>query len=231
MFLTDEQWKVLKPILEPPQTPRRGRPWKDGRAVFEALDSSPKCNMGIEAGWGEKDCLGGTWNGGGAMNYKQLSMEERSTLALLRAQGYGVVEIAKVLGRHRVTIWREVGRYRAERAQEHALSARCSAPRSAAPPARCAPRALSCRYFIAILLPQSPHNQDLLLPPTSKNSVLHLLCEFARHPDNLQQTHRQQPQRAVVRKRTKHSRLSPATQGPTFADSGCVSGGARGVPR
>ena len=60
------------------------------------------------------------------MSYKQLSMEERSTLAALRAQGYGVVEIAKVLGRHRVTIWREVGRnraahdgrYRAERGNE-----------------------------------------------------------------------------------------------------------------
>src|SRR5258707_3768224 len=38
-FLTDEQWKVLQPILEPPQAPRRGRPWKDGRAVLEAIFS------------------------------------------------------------------------------------------------------------------------------------------------------------------------------------------------
>jgi transposase len=37
MFLTDEQWKVLKPVLDPPQAPRRGRPWKDGRAVLEAI--------------------------------------------------------------------------------------------------------------------------------------------------------------------------------------------------
>ena len=66
------------------------------------------------------------------MKYQQLSPEERSTLAALRAGGYGVVEIAKVLGRHRVTIWREVerngaahdGRYRAERAQEHAVARR-----------------------------------------------------------------------------------------------------------
>ena len=66
------------------------------------------------------------------MKYQQLSLEERSTLAALRGGGYGVVEIAKVLGRHRVTIWREVernraahdGRYRAERAQEHAVARR-----------------------------------------------------------------------------------------------------------
>src|SRR5438093_10101201 len=37
MFLTDEHWKVLQPILEPAQAPRRGRPWKDGRAVLEAI--------------------------------------------------------------------------------------------------------------------------------------------------------------------------------------------------
>jgi len=37
MFLTDEHWRVLKPILEPAQTPRRGRPWKDSRAVLEAI--------------------------------------------------------------------------------------------------------------------------------------------------------------------------------------------------
>lgn len=37
MFLTDEQWQVLQPILEPPQKPRRGRPWKDGRKVLEAI--------------------------------------------------------------------------------------------------------------------------------------------------------------------------------------------------
>jgi transposase len=37
MFLTDAQWKVLEPILDPPRPPRRGRPWKDGRAVLEAI--------------------------------------------------------------------------------------------------------------------------------------------------------------------------------------------------
>jgi transposase len=37
MFLTDEQWEVLQPVLEPPQTARRGRPWKDSRAVLEAI--------------------------------------------------------------------------------------------------------------------------------------------------------------------------------------------------
>jgi transposase len=37
MFLTDEQWQVMQPILEPPQAPRRGRPWKDSRSVLEAI--------------------------------------------------------------------------------------------------------------------------------------------------------------------------------------------------
>ena len=37
MFLTDEHWRVLKPILEPAQAPRKGRPWKDSRAVLEAI--------------------------------------------------------------------------------------------------------------------------------------------------------------------------------------------------
>ena len=37
MFITDGHWKVLKPILGPAAAPRRGRPWKDGRAVLEAI--------------------------------------------------------------------------------------------------------------------------------------------------------------------------------------------------
>jgi len=37
MFVSDEHWKVLQPILEPAQAPRRGRPWKDGRAILEAI--------------------------------------------------------------------------------------------------------------------------------------------------------------------------------------------------
>src|SRR5438093_6510278 len=37
MFLTDEHWKALQPILEPAQAPRRERPWKDGRAMLEAI--------------------------------------------------------------------------------------------------------------------------------------------------------------------------------------------------
>jgi transposase len=36
MFLTGDQRQVLQPILEPARAPRRGRPWKDGRAILEA---------------------------------------------------------------------------------------------------------------------------------------------------------------------------------------------------
>jgi transposase len=37
MFLTDEQWKVLKPILSVPRKSQLGRPRAEARAVFEAI--------------------------------------------------------------------------------------------------------------------------------------------------------------------------------------------------
>lgn len=37
MFLTDAQWQVLQPLLEPTQGPRRGRPWKNSRPILEAI--------------------------------------------------------------------------------------------------------------------------------------------------------------------------------------------------
>jgi len=37
MFISDNQWEVLRPLLEPKQIIRRGRPWKDSRAVLEAI--------------------------------------------------------------------------------------------------------------------------------------------------------------------------------------------------
>lgn len=37
MFLSDEQWEVLKPILDPSTAPRRGRPAADARQVLEAI--------------------------------------------------------------------------------------------------------------------------------------------------------------------------------------------------
>lgn len=66
------------------------------------------------------------------MRYTQIAPEERYTLALLRRQGKSNAEIARVLGRHRSTIGREVRRnstrydgwYRAEKAQEHANARR-----------------------------------------------------------------------------------------------------------
>ena len=37
MFISDEQWQVLKPVLEIPKTSPYGRPRADARAVFEAI--------------------------------------------------------------------------------------------------------------------------------------------------------------------------------------------------
>src|SRR2546430_2054264 len=44
------------------------------------------------------------------MTYHQITSEERYTLGLLRQQGLTPAAIARVLGRHRSTISREVGR-------------------------------------------------------------------------------------------------------------------------
>lgn len=52
------------------------------------------------------------------MMYNQLTLEERYTISQLRMAGYGVTEIAQVLGRHRSTIHREMVRnstFRGER--------------------------------------------------------------------------------------------------------------------
>jgi transposase len=37
MFLTDEQWETLRPVLEIPRKSKRGRPRRDAREVFEAI--------------------------------------------------------------------------------------------------------------------------------------------------------------------------------------------------
>ena len=59
---------------------------------FGSLDSGSKC-----------DILGG-------MSYSQLHAEERYSIALMRARKCSVTEIARELGRHRSTIYREVRR-------------------------------------------------------------------------------------------------------------------------
>ena len=66
------------------------------------------------------------------MNYRQLNAEERSVLAALRTEGLSVAEIARHLGRHRSTIWRELrrncapydGGYRSRRAHQRAHARR-----------------------------------------------------------------------------------------------------------
>src|SRR5437870_10435282 len=45
------------------------------------------------------------------MTYHQITFEERYTLGLLRQRGLGPAAIARVLGRHRSTIGREVQRH------------------------------------------------------------------------------------------------------------------------
>lgn len=44
------------------------------------------------------------------MSYHQITSDERYRLSALRVQGFGNAEIARQLGRHRSTIWREVRR-------------------------------------------------------------------------------------------------------------------------
>ena len=46
------------------------------------------------------------------MTYRQITFEERYTLGLLRRQGLSPAAMARVLGRHRSTILREVRRNR-----------------------------------------------------------------------------------------------------------------------
>ncbi len=67
------------------------------------------------------------------MKYRQLTHNERYMIGQLRRQGYGFGEIAKLLGRSRSTIWREVernrchnndGAYRPSHAQERTMGRR-----------------------------------------------------------------------------------------------------------
>jgi len=67
-----------------------------------------------------------------SMTYHQITSEERYRLSALRRQGFGNPQIARALGRHRSTIWREVrrnahptdGRYKVEKAIERASGRR-----------------------------------------------------------------------------------------------------------
>ena len=66
------------------------------------------------------------------MKYRQLNAEEREVLAALRSAGWSQAEIARHLGRHRSTVWRELKRncapydgwYRSKRAHQRAHARR-----------------------------------------------------------------------------------------------------------
>ena len=73
----------------------------------------------------------------GAMKYHQLTSDERYTISLLRKEGYCPASIARILGRHRCTIGREIarnsciydGHYRHSKAQERTNGRRRSSRR------------------------------------------------------------------------------------------------------
>ena len=72
------------------------------------------------------------------MRYQQITAAERYTLTLLRRQGLCAAAIARILGRHRSTVGREVRRnttrhdgwYRAEKAQSYATARRARSRRN-----------------------------------------------------------------------------------------------------
>jgi IS30 family transposase len=103
------------------------------------VDSQSKCNIEMEGKKVRKWLFGGNWMEEGVlMNYRQLSQEERCTLAAWRVAGMGMVEISRRLGRHRSTLWRELGRnrsrhdgrYRVHQAQERTRARRSRSRRN-----------------------------------------------------------------------------------------------------
>ncbi len=72
------------------------------------------------------------------MNYPHLNLEERRLFTAWRMEGVGIVEISRRLGRHRSTLWRELGRnrsrhdggYRVHQAQECTQARRSRSRRS-----------------------------------------------------------------------------------------------------
>src|SRR5438874_3936343 len=81
---------------------------------------------------------GNNWGKEARMKYRQLSLEERCTLTALRREGFGMVAISQRLGRHRSTLWRELGRnrsrhdggYRVHQAQERTQARRSRSRRN-----------------------------------------------------------------------------------------------------
>jgi len=86
------------------------------------------------------------------MSYVQITAAERYTLSLLRRQGFGSATIARMLGRHRSTIGRELqrnrrpddGGYRPDKAHAYALARRSRSRRNARFGARTWTRVAAC---------------------------------------------------------------------------------------
>ena len=95
-------------------------------------NSYTKCNLSLVV---ESD-LAESWFVSSArkrqiMSYHQITSDERYRLSALRRQGYGNARIARALGRHRSTVWREVrrnahvdGHYHVQKAIEHSRARR-----------------------------------------------------------------------------------------------------------
>ncbi len=83
--------------------------------LLGVADSYTKCNTVLDGkgdlGYGSLQFS--TKRRKATMTYHQITFEERYTLGLLRRQGHAPAAIARMLGRHRSTVLREVRRNRA----------------------------------------------------------------------------------------------------------------------
>ena len=97
----------VRPETECPPSPSLYEPRPCREHLCPAPDRPP-CRLPVSAvamlGFNEQ--VRQSW----WMNYKHLSMEERYTIAAMRGQRVATVEIARALGRHRSTVYREVRR-------------------------------------------------------------------------------------------------------------------------
>jgi IS30 family transposase len=86
--------------------------------LLESANSRSKCNKGASKSSGDLRCscvLSSGKKGEAMRHYKQITADERRTIAMLHYQGNNFTQIARVLGRHRSTISREYRRNLSER--------------------------------------------------------------------------------------------------------------------